>query len=509
MKITFNGRDLSKYIRVLDAERNLLPTVDNTVTTVTGRSGAIYDWDRLDIREIAVKYVMIADDTVKLQKLKREFAGVVKTAEPQKLVFSDEPDVYYMAKLDSDTALTQTLGVAEGVLTFICVDPLAYSQDVKSVSTGIVADYTEPPENTVTVDYCGTAEASPVVSAKFSSECGYLALINQDGQAVQVGNPDEVDRVAYQRNETAIHDLFRTNTGKWAVNSALLPYPYRLFDPALPNRQSGSYDWTTSYDSIYPVFETVSNSEQTWGGPALSQTVPVNSEGSRTGNFQQRARFMFKQQKNNREMGRIEGIIQSGTDVMASFVLRDSSGQRQEYIFEIWILNELIEQIPLNVTDHPRGFFEAQISRMGDTLSFTISGIDKIVTEYEIAATKSVTRSYRLPEIAGKPVDKVHLWMAQYSNSPVIDMSWTDYKFIWVNVDKIQEIPNQFQPDDELIIDHATGRIFVNSVEMLGIGALGNDFFKLQSGSNSIHYAYSEWAESPPEITVTYREAFL
>ena len=78
------------------------------------------------------------------------------------------------------------------------------------------------------------------------------------------------------------------------------------------------------------------------------------------------------------------------------------------------------------------------------------------------------------------------------------------------SVESWQDIPNKLIKGDQVEVNTEMGKVYVNGVEVMGLGALGNDWeeFYLKPGENQIRCTYSSWA-TKPNFKMKYREVYL
>lgn len=496
MKITFNSIDLSSYFRVLGADRGIMPNKETELATVGVSHGSFVKSRKFAVRYIEVEVALVEDSTEDLQLKKRRLAGILSVDKPVKLIFSDEPDKYYLAEVDGATDIEQILGVGLGTITFMCADPFAYSVTEKSVKAV---------NGVISVDYKGTAESYPVFEVVNHSANGFLGFINPDGKVIQLGNPDDVDEIEFQQNERVITEPFLTNKNVWTVNEGVITYPYFQNDGAVANIVGGSFDWAAFADTIIPKYPA--NSVRRWIGPSLTRPIKVNSNGSNTGNFSSKLRLHFYQKANN-QRGRAEIVIQSSnTNILAGAVLRDSSMSNKSMIFECWALDKRLGYFELDLKKFTRGLYEIEISKIGNVLQYKISEVGKFVNGVVVPSVAFI-KSFTIDTVKDKPATAVTLWMSRFHDKPVNEMHYTDYKFDWINVDKVEDIPNLFTADNVVTVNNATGITTVNYVDYGNIGALGNEFFTLKKGVNNILAMWSDWAVEP-DVAIFYRERWL
>ncbi|MEN3092940.1 distal tail protein Dit, partial [Lacticaseibacillus paracasei] len=135
--------------------------------------------------------------------------------------------------------------------------------------------------DTITVPNAGTYPSEPIITATINGDDGVLTAINDQGSVLQFGSPDETDGFVKQKSERVYHlDFNQTPTGV-TLNNGVTAFPYYEHGNDA-NVQSGPFGYK---DGIaYPSTERTAGNF--WNGPSMSGTIPKNSNGSNTANFQ-------------------------------------------------------------------------------------------------------------------------------------------------------------------------------------------------------------------------------
>lgn len=144
MDFTFRGQSASDFgLRVKSKSRPILPTFQQKYVQVAGRDGS-YDFsgNELDDRIIEITCAFIensvGDLRYKARLLAKWLFGTGNSKD--RLIFSDEPDLYYNAKLNNKIDLEQTATMGEFNLIFRC-EPFAYfAVSNNGLSTEFVKD---------------------------------------------------------------------------------------------------------------------------------------------------------------------------------------------------------------------------------------------------------------------------------------------------------------------------------------------------------------------------------
>lgn len=131
----FNNIDFTQYFKVLAIKKPLVPNVIAYDKRLENKDGAYYLKDsELDALEIDVKIELINKTTKTNAEYFREVAGKLYTANEAKLIFKNENNKYYMAKLvgNTDNQKIGRFGIVE--LTFRATVPLAISTIEKTIA---------------------------------------------------------------------------------------------------------------------------------------------------------------------------------------------------------------------------------------------------------------------------------------------------------------------------------------------------------------------------------------
>lgn len=140
LSVLFDGVELSDYLIVNDVQRDIGTEITNKTIKVGNRDGEIYSGSVKEKKIIPMTVTLIFDVTVKRRKL----AHLLDTNEPKQLIFGDEPDKYYMAKIDGKTSLEEIVNHGIGTINWLVPDGVAHAIEEK--------EYTNQQEVTHTCD---------------------------------------------------------------------------------------------------------------------------------------------------------------------------------------------------------------------------------------------------------------------------------------------------------------------------------------------------------------------
>ncbi|WP_368264093.1 distal tail protein Dit [Enterococcus innesii] len=493
--IKFNGIDLTQYFNVLEVERELLPTRENYSVESEFRHGKAFDGYKYNSREIKVKAIILAENTIELQKVKRELAGVLDVSEPAKLSFSDEPDKYYLAVLDGTTDVSQVSGFGSVELSFVCYDPFAYSEDAAVVEN--------KGTSSVAVEYAGTFKAFPIIEAEMTSRNSLVSFINQSGKILQFGDPALIDTQVVQQSETLLNVRKMTadllTTGGWKENAETFPNPLmdgRMLVPSLPlefSKGGAGVLWGER------------GTDRRYHGACFSRDIPADSNGHvGAKNFSGTFSTIYNTHKiTNSGLNRLELRDKNGKQVVGVtfYKMTNSNNVARMYI----TIN--------NTVVHTRNFQPTHwnsFTSEGKSFNITKFGSDFTITMGNVSEGGFIF-NFKSTALQNTEVTKiVHFtgnWAGTENN---MTNQLNAVKFIKHAVDKIVDAPTLFSEGDILKADTSTGIVYLNNLEQLNLDTLGNEWedFFLTKGSNEITVVQSDFA-SIPKVKITYKERWL
>ena len=352
--------------------------------------------------------------------------------------------------------------------------------------------------DTIIVPNAGTYPSEPIITATINGDDGVLTAINDQGSVLQFGSPDEADGFVKQKSERVYHlDFNQTPTGV-TLNNGVTAFPYYEHGNDA-NVQSGPFGYANGI--AYPSTERTASNY--WNGPSMSGTIPKNSNGSNTANFQFVNRVNVG--TNAAEVGRFEFNLTYQGKIVASLALFDDSASNDQWVFSGTVYDGsqakmlFFDLLPRNY--YRDGNYNAVITKMGDQLTFRLDRIDLGDGGIE---TRTVSG------FSSVPIDGWTAWFPGFSDQRGWSINWQDSYFEWINVDYWDDIPNRFKDGDVVKIDVANRRVLVNGAEDRTLQTIGNDWggFKIQPGNNTIKLLTSSWAKQC-KAEVSWQEAWL
>jgi predicted phage tail component-like protein len=138
---TFDNISSAAYFYTHSIERQIMPPLEFELRNIPKRAGAIPSKTIIGVREIEVEVSLYADSWEDLRTtLETVIAPWLYTEDPAPLIFSDEPNRIYYAKLSGETSLEELIFIGTTKLTFVCADPYKYATAEKSILFSTTAD---------------------------------------------------------------------------------------------------------------------------------------------------------------------------------------------------------------------------------------------------------------------------------------------------------------------------------------------------------------------------------
>ncbi len=158
MGLTFNSKHTDELGLNSKSYRPIKTEVNDIYLDIPGRAGSVLVPGKPRDRFIPVEFGLLASSKSNLRAKTWEIANWLTTDGRANLVFDDEPDKIYKAKVEGRVDLEQLFVLGRYMVTFRC-DPFAYGAEVKS---DFVSD-------AVKITNAGTAPTPVRIDAKFTA----------------------------------------------------------------------------------------------------------------------------------------------------------------------------------------------------------------------------------------------------------------------------------------------------------------------------------------------------
>jgi len=128
INLSYKGISSSTYgLFLKSVDRNLLPELMPRILEIPGMHGVMDFYEnRYSVRLIKVSFTSVKATLVELRTEARNIASWLNSTEWERLIFDDEPDKFYLARVYDAISLSNILSTGEFNVTFYC-QPFAYS----------------------------------------------------------------------------------------------------------------------------------------------------------------------------------------------------------------------------------------------------------------------------------------------------------------------------------------------------------------------------------------------
>jgi predicted phage tail component-like protein len=363
----------------------------------------------------------------------------------------------------------------------------------------------------IKIENNGTYKAYPQINFTMNGENGLVAVLNENGNVLQFGNPEDVDGTIATRLDMGLNEKFWGNNlpTNITINSGFNSvYPNMNSNPATPNLFDGGFDMTTYADAIRPTFPQVT--KDVWHGPSMILPITAPTNNDRTGSFGVHTRFYFRN-INKGERGRLEFAVNDETGANAmTFIVRDSSIANTEIVLEMWYKKKKLNQVSLDRKVFKKDFFEINMERTGKQLTWRFVQINSLNKYDNVIVDKQYKFTWNLEADDATKFTSTGVWFMRYGNTPHNPMYVTDTQVKWYNTPFFNNVKNIFQDGDNVTIDVEERAIYINGAINNDLNIVGNEWeqFRLGLGTTVIQPVVSSWAH-PANVNVTFRQSYL
>lgn len=185
MYVIFNGKDsreLGIDLEVTGWTRPVLPESRDELIFIEKKHGSRLNKKPLGNRAITIHFRAYFSEDEKLETVER-LAAWLYTEDFEKLVLSDEPNVYYMAKVLESIDLTPELFRAEFSITFVC-QPLKYGEEKSETFEN---------QNSGVIEVDGTYESPPIIKVVVAQTTNFFEFKLNDVAITYESNEEPIE----------------------------------------------------------------------------------------------------------------------------------------------------------------------------------------------------------------------------------------------------------------------------------------------------------------------------
>ena len=488
LKAIFNEKELP--IMITKVNRNITPSFTNETVSIGSAKGEIFQYNVYKSKQIEISYQIYNRRAEYLVNFRRGLSALIYTDEPKKLIFSDEPNIYYNAILDGEQTLEEEEYKSSGILRFLIPDGVAHSVAQKTAE-----NYGS---NQITLENNGTESVPINIKATMKSDNGYIAFTLGD-RFYQIGKPEEVDGKHYEESVKLFDDHLYEDKG-WLVNQGITP-------PVTSERlQNGVVKYVK--ESTNEGYATTKDygSGNSWHGVSLTKIVPKDVNNKYPVNWKVAYRFDF-----NTDGAVFKGVqvghtsvtmIDEHDDIICSIIFEDTSPVNEYYYMAVFIGNKNVWH-----TDSTFPMAKKGVTARGDYgPAVTAEKIGNQVTirfnNFGICKTFYVDN----PEAE---LRKITWYGAAYKDHFHTENNvLRALHVIKHNVERYEDIPNYFSNGDIVEIDGASGSVYINDAYDTDVADIGSQPLLLPPGQHTLGIITSSFA-SVPDVEVTYQERWI
>lgn len=482
LTVTYKGEKLP--IKIVKVNRNLSAPISSNLKKIGIRNGKDFDYVTQEEKQIAIEYVINNGTAENLKDFRRKMAKLLTSDKMGKLIFSDEPNLYYNAILNGEPTLDEEYLQSSGIITFIVPDGIAHSTIQKTFQASLNHERVME----MTIFNTGTESVPVDYEIKHNHENGFLGIVSEYG-VIQLGHVNEMDMEEKEKSEYLLnyrqasqYDAMRSGSGIF-------------FDPSYG--KSGTFG-TYNYDNKSWVSLASAGVGSGWHGAARTIDLPPDQTGiSGSANFAMQGKVWFRPTATN-QCGIIEYCIadKNGRH-LASARIAKWNPVTDTALLILCVNGKEVQRIEFNsalseLFVHNRGDF--YISKSGRKITFCFGGL----------------YSFNIPEIEKMEAKTVSVFIGQRDNYPIIPKMYLNY--LVFRKDKVKtwhDVPNRYPAGSTVIIDGKSRKIYVDGVHRAADEVRGSKYFNVPPGETKIQFYYSNFCSPPPTITAKIQEAYL
>ena len=493
----FNKTDFRELIEIHDIQRDI---GNNRSISIDQAPiiGVNIQQQTIDAKYIKVDFSIWSKDR---NTLKHKLAGIFNVDGAKKLIFSDEPDKYYLAMPIESISMQETSGRrSTGSMKFIVPDGVAHSSAYKNFN-GDANAQTTADKMVFDLVNNGTVETFPIIRVKHNAENGYIGLVNNNS-AFEIGNREEADAETIKRSEVLLD--FRGD--KIAEG----------FARAVKNNSVTNSRWDniagTSELTTVDGKKRIKVREQTGGtynenyGAGLSWEIPADSTGQK-GSLND---YLFC-----KLVYQLESINQCGFIKVA---VSDTAGQFLYGVETYKKYNGLYCGFNVFATDNAGGYnflktllFDSSSDK--NTNPFALSR-----GQFELQRNDERVRVYYngshydfiVPEIKGKKSTKIHVTIGAFRGKAIIPHLYLDelmYRKDFVQASR--DIPNRYPIGSNVVINSEDDTVYIDGIAKAGEIVDGSQWLSVPPGESKLEMYFSSFIKKKPTVTIEFEERWL
>ena len=487
LKATYGGVEIPVKITRLD--RNLTPSITNNTRSIENINAGEFLYSTYSPKQIVMEFQITNSTARELSEFRRRMAEILYSDEPKRLIFSDEPSIYYDAIVDGEPVLEEDDMYSSGSITWLIPDGVAYSTAEKQFP-GIQQNGYQ----TITIQNNGTEWADVDYEITHQHENGFIGLVSQYG-VIQLGKQEEADGENYEASEELFngYSLFQDDHGTSHQN------PENTTQGTLEVRDVAGYK--------VMALKGGQATSGFWNGGMKTLTIPVDSEGRRGAkNFYCYTQHWFETGLMGQTGAQTIAFLTGDNKVICAMSINKSDATGNTARIE-WFApgNTLIRREEFQPTAYEGNPFNL---KMGCHNDFLKEGEKLRIFWYGSYMERNI------PEIKDMECEKIQIWIGQWGDRNLTNQYVThnylkSIRFRKDNVDKYKDVPNRYRAGDVVSINGESTKVYVNGMPAKGDEINGSNYPKVPPGTTEVQFCYSSFSSPPPQIKAKIREVYL
>ena len=487
LKATYGGVGIPVKITRLD--RNLTPSITNNTRSIENINAGEFLYSTYSPKQIVMEFQITNSTARELSEFRRRMAEILYSDEPKRLIFSDEPSIYYDAIVDGEPVLEEDDIYSSGSITWLIPDGVAYSTAEFSFDGVQQNGY-----QTITIQNNGTEWADVDYEITHKHENGFIGLVSQYG-VIQLGKEEEADGENYKASEELFggYNLFQDDHGTSYQN------PENTTQGTLEVKNVAGYN--------VMALKGGQATSGYWNGGMKTLTIPVDSEGRRGAkNFYCYTQHWFETGLMGQTGAQTIAFLTGDNKVICAMSINKSDSVGNTARVE-WFApgNTLIRREEFQPTAYEGNPFNL---KMGCHNDFLKEGEKLRIFWYGSYMERNI------PEIKDMECEKIQIWIGQWGDRNLTNQYVThnylkSIRFRKDNVDKYKDVPNRYRAGDVVSIDGESTKVYVNGMPAKGDEINGSNYPKVPPGTTEVQFCYSSFSSPPPQIKAKIREVYL
>lgn len=492
----FNKTDFRDLIEIHDIQRDIGNNRSISIDYAP-RIGVNIQQQNIDAKYIKVDFSIWSKDR---NTLKHKLAGIFNVDGAKKLIFSDEPDKYYLAMPIESISMQETSGRrSTGSMKFIVPDGVAHSSAYKNFNSDANAQSATDKMVFDLVNY-GTVEAFPIIRVKHNAENGYIGLVNNNS-AFEIGNREEADTETVKRSEVSLD--FRDDKIAQGLTQAVKNSSVTNGSENLIGTSELITTGSKKRVKLREQFSGIYNKSYSTG---LSWEIPADSTGQK-GSLND---YIFC-----KLVYQLESIAQCG---FIKVTVSDTNGQFLYGVETYKRYKGLYCGFNVFATDNKGEYnflkcFDFDSSSDRNKNPFTLSR-----GQFEIKRNDEKIQVYYngsyynfvVPEIRGKKSAKIHVTIGAFHGKPIIPHLYLDelmYRKDFVQVSR--DIPNRYAMGSTAVINSEDDTVYIDGIAKTGEVVDGSQWLSIQPGESKLEIYFSSFIKKKPTVTIEFEERWL